>query len=231
MCTPALGFLLTDLGFLECTHASHTERAVGIRESDGSWNSKRAAAYPARLNAILAKAMSQLATPVATRATTSPSPGEAPQSVPPPPPPPPPPPVTQEHPTPQLPPQPIRPAAPQLPEPPIQPPAAATTQPSAASTAAPPNLVSSRTRSKTRSMGAALAAMCLEDNDADGIILIVRSSAKASAEPRSHAEAMRDDPRAGAPPNCASSTTNATMIPSSSSTAQLQRALTPSVNA
>ena len=54
MCTPALGYLLSELGLLKCTHASHAERAVGIRESDGSWNSKRAAAYPARLNAILA---------------------------------------------------------------------------------------------------------------------------------------------------------------------------------
>ena len=43
-------------------------------------------------------------------------------------------------------------------------------------------------------MGAALAAMSLEDNDADGIILIAHSSTKPSAEPRSHAEAMRDDP-------------------------------------
>ena len=59
---------------------------------------------------------------------------------------------------------------------------------------APPDLISSRTRSKTRdSVGAALAAMSLEDNDADGIILIARSSTSPSAEPRSHAEAMRDD--------------------------------------
>ena len=36
--------------------------------------------------------------------------------------------------------------------------------------------------------------MCLEDDDADGIILIACSSTKPSAEPRSHAEAMRDDP-------------------------------------
>ena len=96
MCTPALGYLLSDLGLLKCTHASHAERAViGIRKSKGSWNSKRAAAYPARLNAILAEAMSKLAAPVATRDTTSLSPNRAPQlatpQLPPPPPPPPPP--------------------------------------------------------------------------------------------------------------------------------------------
>jgi hypothetical protein len=179
VCTPALGFLLTDLGLLKCTHASHAQRAVGIRESDGSWKSKRAAAYPARLNEILAGALAQLAAPVATRATTSPPPSEATQPAPLPPPPPPP--ITLEQPTPpQLPPQPIRPAPPRLAEPPTQPPAAATieTQPSAASPATPPNLISSRTRSKTRSVGAAHAAMCLKDNDADGIILIARSSTK-----------------------------------------------------
>ena len=74
MCAPALGYLLTDLGLLKCTHASHVERAVDIRESEGSWNSKRAAAYPARLNAILAGAMAKVAAPVATRANTSPPP-------------------------------------------------------------------------------------------------------------------------------------------------------------
>ena len=228
MCTPALGFLLTDLGLLKCTHASHALRAVGIRKSDGSWNSKRAAAYPARLNAILAGAMAQLAAPVVTRATTSTPPSGATQPAPPPPPPPPP--ITLERPTPpQLPLKPIRPAPPRLPEPPTQPLTAATieTQPSAALTATPLDLISSRTRSKTRSVSAALAAMCLEDNAADGIILIAHSSTKPSAEPRSHAEAMRDDPRAGAPPNRVSSTTTATTRPPSSSTAPLPRAPTP----
>ena len=79
MCTPALGYLLSELGLLKCTHASHAERAVGIRESDGSWNSKRAAAYPSRLNAFLAEAMSKLAAPVTTRDTASLSPDRAPR--------------------------------------------------------------------------------------------------------------------------------------------------------
>ena len=43
-------------------------------------------------------------------------------------------------------------------------------------------------------MGVALTSVCLENDDADGIILIAHSSTKPSAEPRSHAEAMRDDP-------------------------------------
>ena len=81
--------------------------------------------------------------------------------------------------------------------PPSQPPAAATseTQPSDTTAAAPPDLISSRTRSKTRdSVGVALAAVCLKNDDADGIILIARSSTNPPADPRSHAEAMRDDP-------------------------------------
>jgi hypothetical protein len=235
MCTPALGYLLSDLGLLKCTHASHSERAVGIRKSDGSWNSKRAAAYPARLNAILAEAMSKLAAPVATRDTASLSPNRAPQLATPQPPPPPPPSVTLGRPTPpQLPPQPIEPAPPLLPEPSSQPPAAATSeaQPSDTTTAAPPDLISSRTRSKTRdSVGVALAAVCLKNDDADGIILIAHSSTKPSAEPRSHAEAMRDDPKNGAPPNRASSRTTARTRPSSSSTAPLRQAPTPSASA
>ena len=148
---------------------------------------------------------------------------------------PPPPPVTLGRPTPpQLPPQPMEPAPPLLPEPSSQPPAAATSeaQPSDTTTAAPPDLISSRTRSKTRdSVGVALAAVCLKNDDADGIILIAHSSTKPSAEPRSHAEAMRDDPKNGAPPNRASSRTTARTRPSSSSTAPLRQAPTPSASA
>ncbi len=73
MCTPALCFILSDLELLECTHESHEQRAVGVRESDGTWNSKRAAAYPAQLNIILAQAMARLAAPTHTHHQPSPS--------------------------------------------------------------------------------------------------------------------------------------------------------------
>ena len=55
MCMPALDFILSDLELLKCTHESHEQRAGGVRESDNAWNSKRAAAYPAQLNIILAQ--------------------------------------------------------------------------------------------------------------------------------------------------------------------------------
>ena len=79
MCTPALCFILSDLELLECTHESHEQRAVGVRESDGTWNSKRAAAYPAQLNIILAQAMARLAAPTHTH--HQPSPSQLPPSI------------------------------------------------------------------------------------------------------------------------------------------------------
>jgi len=70
MCTPALGFILSELELLKCAHESHEQRAGGVRESDGTWNSKRAAAYPAQLNLILAQAMARLAAPMHTNVLT-----------------------------------------------------------------------------------------------------------------------------------------------------------------
>ena len=156
MCTPALGFMLSDLELLKCTHESHERRAGGFWKSDGTWNSKRAAAYPAQLNIILARAMARLAAPLHTR--TQSSLPHTPPSTPPPMATPTPPPPMSHAPPPALPltapqhlfttamtPEPSEPQ-PQILSPTAIPPKEST---STAPAPTPPDLMSSQTRSKT----------------------------------------------------------------------------------
>ena len=51
---------LDDLDRLECTHSDHKERAGGSKDSDDTWNSAAAAAYPAELNLTIAYAIANL---------------------------------------------------------------------------------------------------------------------------------------------------------------------------
>ena len=53
---------LTPLRKLSCEHAGHAEPAGG-QNTDGEWQSARAAAYPADFNLYLARAIAALASP------------------------------------------------------------------------------------------------------------------------------------------------------------------------
>ena len=85
--TPGLAPTLDAWNVGRCSHASHAMQAGGARDAQGTWGSRRSAAYPPRMNKALAQAILRAhaaAQPQPPTPPPSPSPSLPPPPVPPP---------------------------------------------------------------------------------------------------------------------------------------------------